>query len=125
MIIRLAENVQESSEFSDHLLRLKALSERRSSLRQKVRLYKTVQNHLQPLKSPQMSIQPNLVARDGPLAEELVKAKSLGIRLTGSVARLKHVQRKTIRSRSPSIKDSAPGQHDIMSVIHQELAGQH
>jgi hypothetical protein len=80
---------------------LKALSEKRDALARKVRLYSTVQTQIQPLKAPHESIQPHLVARDGPIAEELAKAKTLGIRLTGRVARLKHGRRKAARHKSP------------------------
>jgi hypothetical protein len=118
--MKLAENAQQSPEFAERLQRLKALSEKRDALVRRVRQYNTVQNQLQPLKTE--SIQPTLVARDGPIAEELTKAKSLGIRLTGRVARLKHPRRKTTRYKSPMAK---PGQPDQINIIDQELARQH
>jgi hypothetical protein len=125
MIVQLGQNAPDSPEFSERLQRLKALSEKRDGLIQKVRLYNSAQNHLQPLKAPQESIQPNLVARDGPLADELTKAKSLGIRLTSRVAGLKHVRRKTARYNAPTARRGAPSEHDQIDTINQELARRH
>lgn len=41
---------------------------------------------MEPFKDPQNSIQPNLVTRDGPLADEMTKSKALGIRVAGRLA---------------------------------------
>jgi hypothetical protein len=113
VITRLAENSQESPEFSARLQRLQLLSEKRDALARKVRLCNTVQNHLEPLKTA--AIQPNLVARDGPIADELTRAKTLGIRLTSRVARLK--RGRQTRHKSPISRPAQQAQ-----IIHRELA---
>jgi hypothetical protein len=39
-----------------------------------------------PFKAPQNTVQPNLVTRDGALADELAKSKALGIRVAARLA---------------------------------------
>jgi hypothetical protein len=125
MIARLGENGDDASEFTERLQRLRTLSERRDALLQKVRLYGTVHTQLGPLQTPQTSIQPSLVGREGPLVDELATAKNRGIRLTGRVARLKHSRPKTARYKSPTARPVVPGRHDQSAIVHEELVRRH
>jgi len=70
-----------------------ALSQQRKILREKVAQYKRMEELLEPFKEPAVNVQPNLVTRDGPLADELARLKSLSIRLS---ARLGVMQAETL-----------------------------
>lgn len=84
--------VQEGEGVSDELrLQIQSLQElqsRRAEAKKKLASYRHLQSMMKPFKDPQNSIQPNLVTRDGPLANELAKSKALGIRVAGRLAGL-------------------------------------
>ncbi|KAF2792936.1 hypothetical protein K505DRAFT_306760 [Melanomma pulvis-pyrius CBS 109.77] len=65
--------------------RLQGLSARRLTLEQKLNTYRTLLSLLEPYRKPKENIQPNLVGRDGPLVSELMKTRTLAIRVTGRV----------------------------------------
>jgi hypothetical protein len=75
--------------FTAALTRLQELSERRKAMQCKLEQYKKLQELLEPLKNAKTSVQPNLVTKDGALAEELARTKTLGIRVAGGIARRK------------------------------------
>jgi hypothetical protein len=77
----------QTEEFADALARLQELDERRQVLRRKLEQYRRLKEIIEPLQDPQQNVQPDLVTRDGPLAEELAKTKALGIRVAAGVAR--------------------------------------
>ena len=56
-------------------------------MRRKIEQYRRLREMLEPLRDPQSNVQPDLVTKDGALAEELAKTKALGIRVAGGVAR--------------------------------------
>ncbi|KIW00301.1 uncharacterized protein PV09_08191 [Verruconis gallopava] len=78
---------EQSTEFAEALALLQDLSEKQQALKRKLERYKRLQRLLEPLENPQQSVQPNLVTRDGPLADELARSKTLGIRVAGGLAR--------------------------------------
>lgn len=68
------------------MARLRALSARRADLESKLALYRKLSEALKPLKDPRDNIQPNLITRDGPLTEELVRCRALAARVAGRLA---------------------------------------
>lgn len=82
------EEEQTSEELQSQIQNLQELQARRAELRKKFGSYRHLQSMMEPFKNPQNSIQPNLVTRDGPLAEELARSKALGIRVAGRLAGL-------------------------------------
>jgi hypothetical protein len=65
--------------------RLQGLSAQRQTLQNKLNTYKTLLSLLEPYRKPKENIQPNLVWRDSPLAPELMKTRTLAIRVAGRV----------------------------------------
>ncbi|KAF2181980.1 hypothetical protein K469DRAFT_713038 [Zopfia rhizophila CBS 207.26] len=65
--------------------RLQDLSAKRLTLQQKLTTCRTLLSLLKPYRNPQGNVQPNLVTRDAPLATELVKTRTLAIRVVGRV----------------------------------------
>jgi len=82
----LQEDSEISGELKVQIQNLQQLQARRAALQQKLASYRHLQNMMEPFKDAQSSIQPNLVTRDGPLADELTKSKALGIRVAGRLA---------------------------------------
>jgi len=73
--------------------RLQELSAQRQTLQNKLNTYKTLLSLLEPYRKPKENIQPNLVWKDSPLAPELMKTRTLAIRVAGRVGeRLGHIQ---------------------------------
>ena len=73
--------------------RLQELSAQRQTLQNKLNTYKTLLSLLEPYRRPKENIQPNLVWKDSPLAPELMKTRTLAIRVAGRVGeRLGHIQ---------------------------------
>ncbi|KAL6711486.1 hypothetical protein ACN47E_004420 [Coniothyrium glycines] len=66
--------------------RLEALSAQRLTLQAKLNTYRTLLTLLEPYRKPKQSIQPNLVWKDAPLAPELMKTRTLAIRVAGRVS---------------------------------------
>jgi hypothetical protein len=65
--------------------RLQELSAQRQMLQNKLNTYKTLLSLLEPYRKPKENIQPNLVWKDSPLAPELMKTRTLAIRVAGRV----------------------------------------
>jgi hypothetical protein len=84
----MAEEPDIPPAFTDKITRLQELKTRRHSAQKKLNALKHFRDFIQPIRDPQNSVQPNLVTRDGPLAEELARSKTLGIRVAGRVAGL-------------------------------------
>lgn len=80
----------EGEEEAERYLRLRgellALSEKRDTLMTKLARYQHLCRLLAPLDEPQTNVQPNLVTRDGELAQELDRMRVLLARVTGKVA---------------------------------------
>jgi hypothetical protein len=58
---------------------------RNGTYRPKLNTYKTLLSLLEPFRKPKENIQPNLVWKDSPLAPELIKTRTLAIRVAGRV----------------------------------------
>jgi hypothetical protein len=82
----IQEDEDVSEELQAQIRSLQQLRLRRAALQQKLASYRYLQNMMAPFNDPQNSIQPNLVTRDGPLADELTKSKALGIRVASRLA---------------------------------------
>jgi hypothetical protein len=54
-------------------------------LQNKLNTYRTLLSLLEPYRKPKENIQPNLVWKDSPLAPELMKTRTLAIRVAGRV----------------------------------------
>lgn len=67
------------------IMRLQELSAQRQTLQNKLGSYKTLLSLLEPYRKPKEDIQPNLVWKDSPLAPELMKTRTLAIRVAGRV----------------------------------------
>lgn len=65
--------------------RLTELQVQREAARNKILRYKHLQTLLIPFKNPQVSVQPNLVTKDGELGRELDRMRILIARVTGKV----------------------------------------
>jgi hypothetical protein len=79
----IQEDGEVAEELQSQIRRLQELQSRREALQKKLASYRHLQNMMEPFRDAQNSIQPNLVTRDGPLADELTKSKALGIRVAG------------------------------------------
>lgn len=66
--------------------RLQELSARRQALQNKLSTYRTLLTLLEPYRRPKEDVQPNLVWKDTPLAPELMKMRTLAIRVAGRVS---------------------------------------
>jgi len=75
-----------SSSLSAELARLQDLSAQRLAVRKKLQTYNELISLLRPFEQPQASIQPNLVTRDGALAAELLRLRSLSMRVAGRLS---------------------------------------
>lgn len=75
-----------SEELQSQIRSLQELQSRRAELQKKLASYRHLQSLMEPFKDPQNCIQPHLVTRDGPLADEMTKSKALGIRVAGRLA---------------------------------------
>jgi hypothetical protein len=65
--------------------RLQDLAAQRQTLQNKLNTYKTLLSLLEPFRKPKENIQPNMVWKDSPLAPELIKTRTLAIRVAGRV----------------------------------------
>jgi hypothetical protein len=74
---------------------LKELATKREEQRQKLERFKSLQTQLSSLREAHSTIQPNIVTRDGPVAEELQKSNMLGVTVNGRAAGLKRTIDKT------------------------------
>jgi hypothetical protein len=72
-------------DYLSSVLRLQDLSARHQMLQNKLNTYRTLLSLLEPYRKPKENIQPNLVWKDSPLAPELVKTRTLAIRVAGRV----------------------------------------
>ena len=73
-------------EYLSSVSRLEALSAHRLALQNKLTSYRTLLSLLEPYREPKENIQPNLVWKDAPLAPELMKTRTLAIRVAGRVS---------------------------------------
>ncbi|KAF2670437.1 hypothetical protein BT63DRAFT_478596 [Microthyrium microscopicum] len=89
-IDKLTEDFSTGDEYSQQFKELKLLSQRRKEAQRKLERYRRLQSELEFLKNPKNTIQPNLAAKTGPLAEELEKTRNLANRVAGRVAGMKH-----------------------------------
>ncbi|KAK8241589.1 kinetochore Sim4 complex subunit Fta4 [Phyllosticta capitalensis] len=64
---------------------LRDLSSRRAAARLKLARLKALKAALRPLADPAQSVQPNLATRDGELAAEVARMKTLGVRVAARV----------------------------------------
>jgi hypothetical protein len=75
--------------FKTSVARLQTLQAKRKAAQKKIDALRQFQELLEPIRDPQTSVQPNLITRDGALADELGRSKTLGIRVAGRVAGMK------------------------------------
>ncbi|KAG9194216.1 hypothetical protein G6011_04251 [Alternaria panax] len=80
---RNAEITQD--EYLSSVSRLQELSARRQTLQNRLDTYRTLLSLLEPYRSPNDNIQPNLVWKDAPLAPEMAKTRTLAIRVAARV----------------------------------------
>ena len=69
--------------------RLVDLDKRRTQRQQRLNQLRQLEKLLQPFKQPQQNIQPNLIVRDGELAQELDKMRMLVARVGGRIGQKK------------------------------------
>jgi hypothetical protein len=79
------DRVVDQDDYTTALSRLQDLSAQRLTLQNKLNTYRTLLTLLEPYRKPKENIQPNLVWRDAPLAPELLKTRTLAIRVAGRV----------------------------------------
>ncbi|ORX92438.1 kinetochore Sim4 complex subunit Fta4 [Clohesyomyces aquaticus] len=65
--------------------RLQDLSAKRLTVEQKLNTFRTLLSLLEPYRNPQENVQPNIVTQKGPLGQDLMKTKTLAIRVAGRV----------------------------------------
>jgi hypothetical protein len=88
----MGEEPDISPSFTAKITRLQELKTRRTAAQKKLNALRQFQDFIQPIRDPQNSVQPNLVTRDGALADELARSKTLGIRVAGRIAGLDEVR---------------------------------
>lgn len=71
--------------YHDLRLRLIQLADQRDEKLQKLQRYQNLQQLLKPYESPESNVQPNLVQKDGEMAEELARLRVLCARVAGRV----------------------------------------
>lgn len=69
--------------------RLASLDQQRQQKQRRLDQLQRLRGLLEPFKNPQESIQPNLITRDGELAQELEKMRMLVARVGGRIAQQK------------------------------------
>jgi hypothetical protein len=69
--------------YIDSVNQLRELSRRRIRLQSRLAMYKSLSTLLEPIRDPTHNIQPNIVTRDGPLADELTRCRALAVRVGG------------------------------------------
>lgn len=69
--------------------RLSDLDRRRTQRQQRLNQLRQLEQLLKPFKQPQKNVQPNLVVRDGELAQELEKMRMLVARVGGRIGQKK------------------------------------
>lgn len=72
-----------SDDYLSSVSHLQDLSAQRLALQNKLNTYRTLLALLEPYRQPKENIQPNLVWKDTPLAPELMKTRTLAIRVAG------------------------------------------
>jgi len=80
-----SNNEVDQDDYLDALTHLQDLSAKRLMLQQKLNTYKTLLTLLEPYNKPKENVQPNLVGKDAPIANELAKTRTLAIRVIGRV----------------------------------------
>lgn len=80
------DNEVDQDDYLTAMARLQSLSARSLTLQQKLNTYRTLLSLLEPYRQPKENIQPNLVWKDSPLAPELMKTRTLAIRVAGRIA---------------------------------------
>ena len=75
----------ESQQYHDLRLRLIQLAAQRDEKLQKLQRYQKLQVLLRPYEKPESNVQPNLVQKDGEMAEELARLRVLCARIAGRV----------------------------------------
>jgi hypothetical protein len=78
-------NEVDQDDYLEALTHLQDLSAKRLMLQQKLNTYKTLLALLEPYDKPKENVQPNLVGKDAPIANELAKTRTLAIRVIGRV----------------------------------------
>ncbi|KAJ5664148.1 hypothetical protein N7507_004879 [Penicillium longicatenatum] len=72
--------------------RLASLDQQRQQKQRRIDQLQHLHRLLEPFKEPQVAIQPNLVTRDGELAQELEKMRMLLARVSGRISQMKPSQ---------------------------------
>ncbi|KAF1972559.1 hypothetical protein BU23DRAFT_467820 [Bimuria novae-zelandiae CBS 107.79] len=75
----------DQDDYLSAVTRLQTLSAQRLTLQQKLNTYRTLLALLEPYRKPKDNVQPNLVWKQTPLADELGKTRTLAIRVAGRV----------------------------------------
>jgi len=89
VIERLSSAAYSSAEFVELADQLKTLAASREEQKRRLELFMSLQKQLSSLKEAYSNIQPNLVTRDGPVAEELQNSNTLGLAVNRRAAGLK------------------------------------
>ncbi|KAF2470237.1 uncharacterized protein BDR25DRAFT_334684 [Lindgomyces ingoldianus] len=66
--------------------RLQDLSAKRLTIQQKLNTYRALLSLLDPYRSPQENVQPNIATQKGPLVPELMKTRTFAIRVAGRIS---------------------------------------
>ena len=74
-----------SQQYNELQLRLTQLAAQRDDKLQKLQRYQKLQQLLRPYEQPESNVQPNLVQKDGEMAEELARLRVLCARVAGRV----------------------------------------
>ena len=75
----------ELQQYNDLRLRLVQLAAERDAKLQKLQRYQKLQQLLKPYEKPESNVQPNLVQKDGEMAEEMARLRVLCARVAGRV----------------------------------------
>ncbi|KAF2426271.1 hypothetical protein EJ08DRAFT_638083 [Tothia fuscella] len=75
--------------FRSRVKQLQKLASQRAAAQKKLNALRDFQKLIEPIRNAGETVQPNLVTRDGALAEELARSRRLGIRVAGRVAGLR------------------------------------
>jgi hypothetical protein len=96
---------------------LQTLITRRDAALVTLRRYQRLQTLLEPYEDPQRRIQPNLVTKDGELARELERMRSLLARVTARMGEQKELQGQAVSAASESAEGHGRAFEDKLRVV--------
>ncbi|KAL2353565.1 kinetochore complex Fta4 of Sim4 subunit, or CENP-50-domain-containing protein [Cryomyces antarcticus] len=113
------------SDYAAQLAHLRDLATKREAAKRKLQQYCALQQLLDPFRDPQKVVQPNLVTREGELADELARMRALSARVAGRIcdAALDRAQLRGTGGQTDEQRDDEERELDANEKLRRVLAG--